>query len=110
MKIPAFPFTAIDWAQVPATTHPGETGNAVWRTLDVGDMRVRMVEYSPGYRADHWCARGHILLVLEGKMTSHQKDGSQVVLKAGMGYAASDDAENPHRTETSTGCKLFIVD
>ena len=64
MKIPALPFTVTDWSQVAVTTHPGETGEALWRTLDIGDLRVRMVEYSPGYLADHWCDRGHVLYVL----------------------------------------------
>ena len=61
MKIPTLPFTVTDWSQVAATTHPGETGEALWRTLDIGDLRVRMVEYSAGYLADHWCDRGHVL-------------------------------------------------
>ena len=70
-----------DWAGVPATHHPGETGAATWRTLDVGDVRVRMVEYSPGYRADHWCERGHILLVLEGELVTELADGNAVTLR-----------------------------
>ena len=32
MKIPALPFTVTDWSQVPVTMHPGETGQALWRT------------------------------------------------------------------------------
>jgi hypothetical protein len=110
MKIPAFPFTAIDWSKVPGEEHPGETGKAVWRTMNAGDLRVRMVEYSPGYRADHWCARGHVILIVEGEMTAELKDGRSFVLKAGMGYVASDDADNPHQSHTEAGCKLFIVD
>lgn len=110
MKIPAFPYTEIDWSAQPATEYPGETGRAIWRTLQVGELRVRMVEYSPGYRADHWCARGHVILVVEGEMISELKDGRRSLLKAGMGYVASDDEQNPHRSEAATGCKLFIVD
>ncbi len=68
MKIPALPFTVTDWSEAPATKHAGETGEALWRTLDIGDLRVRMVEYSPGYFADHWCDRGHVLYVLEGEL------------------------------------------
>ncbi len=110
MKIPELPFTAVDWAKVPSVDHPGETGKATWRTLEVGDLRVRMVEYSPGYRADHWCPRGHVVLLVEGEMITELKDGRRFVSKPGMGYVASDDAENPHCAVTETGCKLFIVD
>jgi hypothetical protein len=110
MKIPEFPFTAIDWSQIDPIEYPGETGKAVWRTINAGDLRVRMVEYSPGYAADHWCARGHVLLIVAGEMTAELQDGRQFVLKAGMGYMASDDAGNPHRSHTATGCRLFIVD
>jgi hypothetical protein len=110
MKIPDWPFTPVDWAIAPATEHPGETGTAIWRTLSTGDLRVRMVEYSPGYSADHWCARGHVILVVEGEMTVHLKDGRTFVLTAGMGYIASDDEANPHRSTTETGCRIFIVD
>jgi hypothetical protein len=66
MKIPALPFTVTDWATLSRTEHQGETGQAFWRTLSIGDIRVRIVEYSPGYLADHWCDRGHVLYVLEG--------------------------------------------
>jgi hypothetical protein len=111
MKIPDLPFTAIDWANVPATVHAGEAGTtATWRTLEASDLRVRMVDYSPGYRADHWCPRGHVVLVVAGEMTTELKDGRRYVLKAGMGYAASDDTDNPHRAVTESGCRIFIVD
>jgi hypothetical protein len=110
MKIPDLPFTAIDWAAVPSVDYPGETGTATWRTMTAGDVRVRMVEYSPGYTADHWCARGHVILIVDGEMTAELQDGRRFVLTAGMGYMASDDATNPHRSHTERGCRLFIVD
>ena len=47
MKIPALPFTVTDWSQVDATTHAGESGQAFWRTLDIGDVRVRMSSTRP---------------------------------------------------------------
>ena len=90
MKIPTLPFTVTDWSQVAATKHPGETGEALWRTLNIGDLRVRMVEYSPGYLADHWCDRGHVLYVLEGELDSELRDGRKFKLKAGMSYQVSD--------------------
>lgn len=110
MRIADFPFAAIDWAKLPGEDHAGITGTATWRTIMVGEMRVRMVEYSPGYFADHWCARGHVLLIVEGEMIAELKDGREHRLTKGMGYIASDDETNPHRSRTDTGCKLFIVD
>ncbi len=110
MKIAHVPYTSIDWSKVPVTEHKGESGVAYWRTVEIGNLRVRMVEYSPGYMADHWCARGHVILVLEGQMVNELKDGRKTVLKAGMGYCVEDDENNPHRTYSQNGVKLFIVD
>ena len=110
MQIPALPFTVTDWSKVPATVHPGETGEATWRTLNVGDIRIRVVEYSPGYLADHWCDRGHILYVLEGELHTELKDGRRFTLTAGMSYEVSDFGDAAHRSVTSTGARLFIVD
>lgn len=110
MKIPACPFTITDWSQVNPTVHEGEIGSATWRTLDIGDLRVRMVEYSAGYLADHWCDRGHVLLVLEGELETELRDGRKFKLKPGMSYQVSDFGDSAHRSFTSTGVKLFIVD
>src|ERR1700758_2479097 len=110
MKIPAFPFTVTDWAKVEPPTPPGEKGIAYWRTLDIGDLRVRHVEYSPGYLADHWCDRGHVLYVLEGELVTELKDGRSFILRPGMSYQVSDFGDAPHRSSTRTGAKLFIVD
>jgi quercetin dioxygenase-like cupin family protein len=81
MKIPALPFTVTDWSQVTATTHAGETGQALWRTLNISDLRIRMVEYSPGYLADHWCDRGHMFYVVEGELDTELRDGRTFKLK-----------------------------
>jgi len=110
MKLPDLPFTVTAWDEMPATEHPGETGQALWRTLDVGDVRIRRVDYSPGYLADHWCDRGHILYVLEGELETELKDGRRFTLKAGMSYEVSDFGDAAHRSSTRTGVKLFIVD
>lgn len=110
MKIPALPFTVTDWSKVEPTRHPGITGEALWRTFTIGDLRVRMVEYSPGYLADHWCDRGHVLYVLEGELESELKDGRKFTLTAGMSYQVSDYGDAAHRSSTTTGVKLFIVD
>jgi hypothetical protein len=110
MKIPALPFTVTDWSKIEPTRHPGVTGEALWRTFTVGDLRVRMVEYSAGYLADHWCDRGHVLYVLEGELVSELKDGRKFTLSAGMSYQVSDFGDAAHRSFTATGVKLFIVD
>jgi quercetin dioxygenase-like cupin family protein len=109
LRIEGVPFAATDWAQAPVTEHLGTSGRALWRSFEQGNLRVRMVEYSPGYQADHWCRRGHVLLVLEGELITELEDGREVVLKAGMSYQVADDA-SAHRSRTSTGARLFIVD
>jgi len=109
MRIEAVPFATVDWTRVPITEHSGETGKALWRTIEVGNIRVRMVEYSPGYRADHWCSRGHVLLVLEGELVTELADGTIHTLRAGMSYHVAEDTA-PHRSRTATGARLFIAD
>ena len=98
-----------DWSRVPTTERPGETGKAIWRTVEAGEIRVRMVEYTPGYVADHWCSRGHVLLVLEGELHTELQDGRSFKLTPGMSYQVANDTE-PHRSRTEAGAKLFIVD
>jgi quercetin dioxygenase-like cupin family protein len=110
MKIPPLPFTVTDWSKVPVTKHPGETGDALWRTINIGDIRIRQVEYSAGYLADHWCDRGHIFYVLEGELVSELKDGRKTTMTAGMSYQVSDHGDAAHRSSTRTGAKIFIVD
>jgi quercetin dioxygenase-like cupin family protein len=109
MQIQDVPFMTMDWSTVTPSEHPGTSGKALWRTLEIGNIRVRMVEYTPGYVADHWCKKGHVLLVLEGELETELSDGRQFLLKAGTSYQVADDA-NPHRSSTQTGAKLFIVD
>ena len=109
MNIPVLPFTVTDWSRVPSTIHPGETGEARWRTFETGDLRVRMVEYTPGYLADHWCVKGHILFCVEGQLETELEDGRIFTLKPGMSYQVADNAA-PHRSLTEIGAKLFIVD
>jgi quercetin dioxygenase-like cupin family protein len=101
-------FMTTDWASVPQTEHPGGSGMVLWRTVEAGELRVRMVEYSPGYRANHWCSRGHVLLVLEGELTTELQDGGVATLKAGMSYQVANDV-TPHRSRSEVGAKLFIV-
>jgi len=109
MDINDLPFGTTDWATIEPTLHPGETGSAYWRTRQFGPIRVRMVEYTPGYLADHWCSKGHILLCLEGELHTELPDGRRFILTPGMSYQVADGAE-PHRSSTEVGAKLFVVD
>lgn len=113
MKLTDIPFVITDWSTVPTERHAGDVGEAIWRVQFFGPtenrIRVRMVEYSPGYEADHWCSKGHIILCLEGSMETTLEDGRVMPLKAGMSYQVADGAE-AHRSRTVTGAKLFIVD
>lgn len=109
MDITNIPFGITDWSTITPTEHKGERGIAYWRTCHFGTLRVRMVEYSPGYLADHWCSKGHILLCLEGELQTELQDGRRFVLQQGMSYQVADNAE-PHRSYTKEGAKLFIVD
>ncbi|MDF2399523.1 hypothetical protein GWQ44_28590 [Pseudomonas sp. 3MA1] len=109
MHISALPFATTDWSTIEPTEHRGETGSAFWRTRQFGAIRVRMVEYTPGYLADHWCSKGHILLCLEGELHTELEDGRRFVLTPGMSYQVADNAE-PHRSSTALGAKLFVVD
>jgi hypothetical protein len=109
MNMSGIPFGTTDWSQVPRTEHAGETGVAHWRTRQFGDIRVRMVDYSAGYLADHWCVKGHILMCLAGQLDTELKDGRRFTLLPGMSYQVADNAE-PHRSSTAAGATLFIVD
>lgn len=109
MIIADLPFTVVDWSRVEPSDHPGETGAATWRTRQFGPIRVRMIDYSPGYVADHWCRKGHILLVVEGELVTELQNGERHVLRPGMSYQVAD-GETAHRSLTTTGARLFVVD
>ena len=109
MQISNIPFGTTDWTGVAATTHKGDSGVATWRTRQFGDIRVRLVEYSPGYVADHWCQKGHIIFCIDGEMDIDLADGRSFKLSTGMSYQVADGAE-PHRSRTKKGVRLFIVD
>lgn len=109
MDIPAIAFHTTDWQTIEPTRHEGETGFALWKTIQLGNMRIREVEYSPHYKADHWCVRGHVLLCIEGEMVTELKDGRKFILQKGTSYQVGDNME-AHRSFTQDGCRLFIVD
>ena len=109
MQLSPFPFQILDWSTIAREEHKGETGLAYWQVFMMGNIRIRKVEYSPGYKADHWCSKGHIILCTEGEMDTELDDGRIMKLTAGMTYFVGDDSE-AHRTSAKNGCKLFIVD
>lgn len=109
MEMKNIPFGTTDWATIDSTEHKEETGVALWRTQQFDSIRVRMVEYSAGYQADHWCKKGHILFCIAGELHTELADGREFVLTPGMSYQVADNAE-PHRSYTKTGALLFIVD
>lgn len=92
-------FQTIDWANIPKTEHRGETGIAYLQTIQFDGLRIRIVEYSKGYFADHWCQKGHIVHCLEGEFISELKDGDKFILTKGMTYVVSDELSS-HRSIT----------
>ena len=109
MLIGEVPFKVIDWEKVPVTHHAGDRGEALWRTLELGHVRVRRVEYTAGYKANHWCSRGHVLHILSGSMETELQDGRKFQMVAGNTYVVGENSE-PHRSSTEKGVELFIVD
>lgn len=110
MNIEGVGFSVVDWSKVPPVEHRGETGTSFWRPVEEGNVRVRTVEYSAGFRSDHWCSRGHVLLVLEGELFVELKDGRKFALGSGMSFQASNDPANPHLVYTEDKTRVFIVD
>ena len=103
------PFQTIDWDHIPKTIYPGATGTASWQTLQLEGLRIRIVIYSSGYLADHWCQKGHVVHCLEGSFTTQLEDGNAIILTPGMSYVVSDELSS-HRSLSEEGVKLLIVD
>lgn len=103
------PFQTINWSKIPKTEHKGETGVAYWQTIQFQGLRIRVVEYSEGYLADHWCEKGHIVYCLEGKVVNELKDGTRSILTKGTSYVVSDEMSS-HRSISKNGVKLLIID
>jgi len=109
MKIDSIPFTNICWAEQNLVESAGKTGSTRSKTVQAGDVTLRMVEFSPGYVADHWCAKGHVVLVLQGSLTIELEDGRSFQTTAGSSFHVGDD-DGRHRVSTEIGAKVFIVD
>jgi hypothetical protein len=109
MKPSQIPFQSIDWSVIPKTWHQGESGTATWQTVEFEGLRIRVVEYSAGYLADHWCRKGHIVHCLEGEFTSEMETSESFTLGKGMTYVVSDELSS-HRSVSENGVKLLIID
>jgi quercetin dioxygenase-like cupin family protein len=109
MNINNIPFNILNWSGIESVEYPGKTGTALWRTKIFGDIRIRMLEYSPGYSADHWCNKGHIIFCIDGELITELSDGRKFTLTSGMSYQVADNSE-AHRSSTIIGAKLFVVD
>jgi mannose-6-phosphate isomerase class I len=109
MSNQAIPFQTTEWETLSPTFHTGETGMAEWRTKEYGNLRIRLVDYSDNYKADHWCEKGHIVFCIEGELTTELSDGRTFQLKKGMSYTVSDTLSS-HRSITQKKTRLFIID
>lgn len=109
MHLAPFNFQTINWESIPKEERTAEAGRVFWQTIFMNDVRVRKVEYTPGYKSDHWCKKGHVLLCMEGELTTDLDNGKSFTLTAGMFYLVGDNCE-AHRSHSAKGCKLFIVD
>lgn len=103
------PFQTIDWSTIEKVEYKGETGVAFWQTLQLSGLRIRLVEYSKGYLADHWCKKGHIVHCLEGDFITELSTGEKLNLSKNQSYVVSDELSS-HRSFSENGVKLLIVD
>ena len=110
MKLTNFSTDSTDWAKIPACAQAGASGTATERTRQVGEIQLRLVEYSAGYLADHWCSKGHVLFVVAGEITIEHQDGRKYPLGAGMSYHVADDDKVAHRARSDRGATIFVVD
>ena len=109
MEINPFPFQTLDWSSIAAEEHHGTTGKARWKIFKMGDIRIRMVEYSANYFADHWCKKGHVIYCIAGEMITKLEYCREFTLSAGMTYHVGDNTD-AHCSRSTNGCTLFIVD
>jgi hypothetical protein len=103
------PFQTFDWNTIPKQEYQGETGTAYWQTIQLPGLRLRIVEYSADYLADHWCEKGHVIYCLEGSFETVLKSGEKITLSSGMSYIVSDQLSS-HKSNSMHGVKLFIMD
>ena len=110
MKLNDVSYSLIDWQNVESTEVKGITGHAFWKTKKFNDLRIRIIEKSPGYRADHYCKKGHVIYVIDGEMVIDFENGEKFSVSAGQTVFLGDDPEFGHSTFTENGIKYFIID
>jgi len=110
MRLENLPVGITDWSQVPASAHHGASGTATARTRQFGEIQLRLVDYSAGYLADHWCSKGHLVFVVAGDLTIEHQDGQRYALRPGMSYQVADDDGPPHRALSESGATVFVLD
>ena len=103
------PFQVTDWSTIEAISQKGTTGSSFVRVKEYDFLKVRMVEYSPNYEADHWCEKGHIAYCVEGELEINLSDGSSNILIEGTSFQVSDNISS-HKVRSKKGAKLFIID
>ena len=109
MNICNFAPLSVQWEKISSEKVVGESGYVISKTQIVGEIKVRIVEYSHSYLADHWCDKGHIVFVIEGELIIEHKNGSSYNIKKGMSYFVGDNSM-PHKAKSNSGAKVFIVD
>ena len=110
MKLADLPSSMTDWSALPSSEHPGESGTAIVRSRQFGEIQLRLVEYSASYVGDHWCHKGHLTFVVSGEMVIEHEDGRALTLPAGTSYHVADDDGPPHRARSERGAMVFVVD
>ena len=110
MQLSGWQADVTDWPNAPTSIQQGKSGTATVQTRQVGDIQLRVVSYSPGYTADHWCHKGHIVFVVSGILTIEHEDGQRHDVAAGASYHVADDDGAPHRVMSEAGATAFIVD
>ena len=103
------PFQTIDWNSIEKVEYKGEMGVAFWQTIEFGGLRIRLVEYSSGYLADHWCQKGHIVHCLDGAFVTELSTGEKIALTKDETYVVSDELSS-HRSFSENGVRLLIID
>ena len=109
MKIENIPFQHINWDDVDVTEIPGITGTALSKIWEMGNVRVRLVQYLPEYEANHWCHRGHVILLLAGQLQVIFEDGRLSNIQVGESFVLADNQE-AHKIASIDGATVFIVD
>lgn len=101
---PKIDFAALDWMEW------ADVGTGRAKTALVPGTRIRLVQFSPGFRQTTWCDRDHVGYVLEGEMLTEFEDGRTIAFRKGDGIVIL--AGRKHRS-TNVGdgpVTLFVVE